>query len=551
MRLPCAGALLALLTLLASPSTITSVNALCSAIEPCPDGSCCSSSGYCGFTLDHCGTGCQSNCDAKPPQTDCGVNGKETLCPNGACCSSSGYCGFTLDHCGTGCQSNCDAKPPQTDCGVNGKDTLCPNGACCSSSGYCGFTLDYCGTGCQSNCDAKPPATECGVDALPGKTFCPLNACCSQYGYCGFGKDFCSAGCQSNCEDLPTVPKPSCGGSTLDRVIGYYTNWAFARTNSSGCETILPNMLPENINASDYTHLFYAFGGADPVTFELTKSPTLWPNSSQLADDVLIPRLNALKKVNPKLKTLWSIGGWSFNDPGPTERTFSELSRTPESRAKFIQSVLKSIPELGFDGIDLDWEYPGTERGGIPEDGQNYLLLLKELKEAIQGSYSNMVVTLTAPAGYWFLKQFPISEIQKHVDWINIMSYGRTFTLTNATCTTPGCPFADPGKAGECTNDRGFMSYPEIQHFAATSKVEPTLDATAQTMQLVVGDQWITYDTPATITEKMKFARDSCAAGVLIWAVDLDTSGELIAAVTAQMVTNSSKEAGRLLQKDD
>ncbi|KAJ3100171.1 hypothetical protein HDU97_002455 [Phlyctochytrium planicorne] len=554
----------------------------CSASVPCALG-CCSKFGNCGFGSDFCGAGCQNNCDAKPPQTDCGVNGKTTLCPNGACCSKSGYCGYGSDFCGDGCQNNCNAKPPQTDCGVNGKTTLCSNGACCSKSGFCGYGDEFCGAGCQNNCDAKPPITECGKDALPGHFECKLRACCSKFGYCGFGSDFCSNGCQSNCLDLASVPQSNCDGKQLTKVIGYYSNWAYGRIDEkTNCKNVLPNMLPEMVNPFEYTHLYYAFGGIDPNTYEIAKAPAKWPNSNQLADDVLMPRLNNLKTVNPALKTVWSIGGWSFNDPGPTEHTFSFMARDPAKRATFIRSVLRQIPALGFDGVDLDWEYPGSERGGFEEDGQNYLILLKELREAIAASGMNMIVTITAPSGFWFLQQFPIDMIQHYLDWINVMTYdihgswdlkfntgvlphtgipdlqnsvnlfikagvdfskismglafyGRTFTLKDTSCTSPACPFTGPGAGGECTHEPGFMSYPEILNLAASSGVKPTLDPVSKTMQLVVGDQWITYDTPETLTIKMNFAKKSCAIGVLIWAVDLDPTGTLISSVSGQV----------------
>jgi hypothetical protein len=83
-----------------------------------PSGNCCSGSGFCGSGDSYCGNGCQSgDCITGGVTTDgtCGVAHANSLCgdwPNGSCCSSSGYCGNTTAHCGDGCQSgSCEGVP--------------------------------------------------------------------------------------------------------------------------------------------------------------------------------------------------------------------------------------------------------------------------------------------------------------------------------------------------------------------------------------------------------------------------------------------------------
>lgn len=71
-----------------------------------------------------------------------------------------------------------------------------------------------------------------------------------------------------------------------------------------------------------------------------------------------------------------------------------------------------------------DWEYPGADdRGGTEKDGENYAMLLKELRAAIKASGRDYIVTFTAPTSYWYLRHFDLENMVPHVDWVNLMSY--------------------------------------------------------------------------------------------------------------------------------
>ncbi|ETS74682.1 hypothetical protein PFICI_13166 [Pestalotiopsis fici W106-1] len=181
-------------------------------------GNCCSANGYCGDSDSHCGTGCQQSfgkCSAPSNVTTdgtCGKNGKTCKGSTfGDCCSSSGYCGSTSDHCSVGCQSSfgtCDSGSANisTDgsCSKNGKTCKGSTfGDCCSASNYCGKTTDHCGTGCQSGfgtCTSTDNniSTDgaCGKNGktCKGSTF---GDCCSSSGYCGKTTDHCGAGCNA------------------------------------------------------------------------------------------------------------------------------------------------------------------------------------------------------------------------------------------------------------------------------------------------------------------------------------------------------------------
>ncbi|KAK2038719.1 glycoside hydrolase/deacetylase [Colletotrichum somersetense] len=98
-------------------------------------GNCCSQYGYCGSTVDHCGTGCQAaygNCTTTTTASSAAV-----LATAAASSSASPAVLTSLD-------GNCGTKAGNTSCAGSAF------GNCCSQYGYCGNTVDHCGTGCQT-----------------------------------------------------------------------------------------------------------------------------------------------------------------------------------------------------------------------------------------------------------------------------------------------------------------------------------------------------------------------------------------------------------------
>lgn len=138
---------------------------------------------------------------------------------------------------------------------------------------------------------------------------------------------------------------------------------------------------------------------------------TLQPAS--YTDEVLYKEFVGLKAKKPSLKTFISVGGW---DAGSLY--FSAMAKDASKRKSFIKSTLIFLERYGFDGIDIDWEYPGAgdrgnycfrqtlhdhrlipccDLGGWPEDYDNYVTLLKELKVALGKKYG---LTIAIPASY-------------------------------------------------------------------------------------------------------------------------------------------------------
>ncbi|KAF8966666.1 hypothetical protein BDZ97DRAFT_1807457 [Flammula alnicola] len=448
--------------------------------------------------------------------------------------------------------NNVTVTPPGFD-GSCGPGRPCPNGACCPDS-------TFCGVGCLSNCDAL---AECGPDAAPGNENCPLNVCCSQFGFCGTTDEFCGTGCTGPHCSQPQIPS-GVNSDVTSRVIGYYEVFFDTHQHWYWTHSGLYRF-PQNIPSSGYTHLNYAFASIDPNTFQVV------PASA--ADVPQYTQFTGLKQANPNLKTYISVGGWAFNDP-PTQHVFSNTASSAANQQAFANSLVNFMIQYGFDGVDIDWEYPvACERGGVDADMQNMVLLFETMRKTFDSSGHTFGLTFTAPSSFWYLQHFDLLGLLSYADWVNLMSYdlhgvwdakdvyigsivqahtnlteieqsvqlfqrvgvplekvvlglgfyGRTFELSDPSCTEPGCHFSGPAPGGPCTASDGILSFAEIEQTISQSNSTPVYDTTAQVKYLVYDENnWVSYDDAVTFQAKVDWAKGAGLGGLMVWAVDLD-----------------------------
>ena len=129
-------------------------------------------------------------------------------------------------------------------------------------------------------------------------------------------------------------------------VMCYFGSWSTYRWSTGKFDV-------EDINPFLCSHLVFGFAGLNPNNFtieSLDPYNDLYDNWGRGAFE----RFTGLKEANPSLKTLLAIGGWN---EGATK--YSEMVASEARRKVFSQSALEMVLRHGFDGLDLDWEYPG------------------------------------------------------------------------------------------------------------------------------------------------------------------------------------------------
>lgn len=136
-----------------------------------------------------------------------------------------------------------------------------------------------------------------------------------------------------------------------------------------------------------------------------------------------VDKLLAFRSNNPDLKVLVSIGGWAADG-------FSQLAATASGREVFANSAIQLMLKYDFDGIDIDWEYPGLSVSGIassPEDKYNFTLMMEEIRAQLDvlGTQNDKKYLLTMAVGSddSVLRNLEVAKLSNIVDYANLMTY--------------------------------------------------------------------------------------------------------------------------------
>ncbi|MEU9702706.1 glycoside hydrolase family 18 protein [Streptomyces sp. NPDC047981] len=400
--------------------------------------------------------------------------------------------------------------------------------------------------------------------------------------------------------------------------VGYFTQWGVYGRNFQVKD------LETSGAAAKLTHINYAFGNVSPdgkcFTGNIPGEADAWADYARpldaassvdgvadTADQPLAGNFNQLRELkakHPGLKVLISLGGWSWSTH------FSDAARTPASRKALVASCIDlhikgNLPADGarggagaaaglFDGIDLDWEWPGSA-GDVdtvfrPEDKQNFTALVREFRTQLDAyakerqretggkrkHYELTAFVPTAPAK--IDAGFEVPKIMKDFDFVNLQGYDFHGSWESTTAQQSalfaasgdfsvdqtvndwlrrgaparklvvGMPFYGQGWTGVSGGGNGLgrpATGPATGTWANGSEDYEALKKLADSGTYKVhrdwrnGHAWLfdgtnlwTYDDPWVLGTKSAYVRAKGLGGAMFWSLDGDTpDGELITAV--------------------
>lgn len=320
-------------------------------------------------------------------------------------------------------------------------------------------------------------------------------------------------------------------------------------------------------DARKLTHLMIAFGrisGGKILTDHLAG----------------LEKMKSLREWNPNLKILLSL-------VGADEGSFSDGSATEDGRHAIAESCVETVRTLGFDGVDLDWEYPCCPENFIqarPEDRENFTLLCGAIRAAFDRAFEDhRILTIAAGADRYYIENTQMDRVQRYLDYVFVMTYDlrcgfhtltghhtNLYTATGDLNRTSadaavrlfeniGVPkekivigaamysrmWKNVGnrKNGflqltETAGDYGPVYHDLVSGYVGKNGFTRYWDDEAKAPYLFNGSTFLSYDDPQSVRCKCDYVKQHGLGGIFYWEHGGDRTGELLNAMADGLAEN-------------
>ncbi|MFG1612396.1 glycosyl hydrolase family 18 protein [Nonomuraea wenchangensis] len=389
-----------------------------------------------------------------------------------------------------------------------------------------------------------------------------------------------AAGNRSAASAAVTATTSNGGGGGGNKVLGYFVQWGVYQRGYH------VKNIDTSGSAAKLTHINYAFGNVTNGQCAIGDSYADYDRFYQAGESVdgvadtwdagalrgSFNQLRKLKKKYPNLKVLFSFGGWTWSGG------FAQAAQNP---AAFAESCYRLVEDPRwadvFDGIDIDWEYPNACGLTCDSSGPAAFRNLMSALRSRFGSGNLVTAAITADGtNGGKIDAADYGGAAQYVDWYNVMTYDYFGAFAAQGPTAPHSPLtsysgiptagfysdaaiqklkskgvpasklllgigfygrgwagvtqAAPG--GTATGPAPGTYEQGIEDYKVLKTRCPSTGTVAGTAYAYCGNQWWSYDTPATIGGKMSYSKNQGLGGAFFWELSGDTTNaELLTAM--------------------